>query len=585
MGFEELQKRAEQGDMSAQRIIGWRYCGRKDYSSAAFWLKKSAEQGDLEALDRISYVFCICSDENIRNDIEKWLGNFADNGMAIAQYYMGCCFEEKGNYKEALDCFLQSANQGEECAQLHLADIFEKGKDGIQQDYNEALKWYIKASEKGSLKANQRIGRFYEFGMGVRKSFTEALKWYQKDVTDQPTEIDEQIDAQRLLADKFWEREKYKEALKWYKLVAESSPGSYIYETIGDFYKDGKGVKQSMPEAMKWYKKSAEIGGYSSQLSFGKRLIEQGEYKEALYWLEKSAGNKSKVDEQVPKLIKKCHDFLEAPDKLNNTIHALIGLENAKKELLSIANLSKLQELRKQYDLPIVSKRKHLVFVGNPGSGKSYIAPIFAEAYRCAGILSKGHIITANRSKLVADTIDQTASKAKAVVQSAIGGVLFIDEASKLLLTDKLDYWGQEAVNVLLSTMDTTDDLIVILADRPSQAESLVNLSPLLKVKFGKYIYFQDYTPNELFEIFKLQCTNAGLLLESGALEIAFDHFQNCYEHRDNNFANGYIVQDYFEEVLSNQANRLSTKLNVTPNDIITFTSQDVQSSATNAKK
>lgn len=592
MTFEELQKRAEQGDMDAQFRIGRRYSIGKDYSTALYWLKRSAEQGDLRAFGYISGVFRRCSDANIRNDIEKFFGNFSDQGMLLARFYIGRCFEEKGKYEDALKCFSQLAEQGEENAQLRLAHIYEKGLDGIENDYDEALKWYIKASEKGSLDTNQKIGRFYEQGIGVTRDFSEALKWYQKGVTNKPTAITEQLGAQVFLAERFSAHEKYEDAFKWYKIASESSSDDFdltsVYTSIGGFYEEGKGVRKSLSEAMKWYKKAAECGSYSEKFSFGKRLLEQGKYEEALYWLEKSeessAGYKYASDYPIGELIKRCHDFLEAPAKLNEVLHSLIGLESVKREMLSIANLSKLQKLRKQYNLPKVPIRQHLIFVGNSGSGKSYVAPILAEAYRCAGILSKGQIVTAGRSELIANTPERTVSKAKAVIQSAIGGILLIDEASKILPTERLDALGQKAVNVLLEVMDSTDDLIVILADRPNQAESLVNLNPRLKAKFSKCIYFQDYTPDELLEIFKLQCKNAGLLLENGVPEIALAHFKNLYENRDRNFTNGYCVQDYFEQVLSRQANRLTAQLNVKKDDIATLTQQDVQNAATDAR-
>lgn len=578
---ERLKKNAEQGDSNAQSMLGFRYVCKKDYINAAFWLKKAAEQGNV---DSFLFLLDISSYDNIGDDVQAWCDNLTGSENPFAQLYRGYFLERNKNYDEALKCFSQLAEQGEEHAQLRLASIYKRGEDGVQRDYTEALKWYTKASEKGSLEINREIGRFYERGLGVRKSFPEALKWYQKGVTNQPTEITEQHEAQVFLADTFLAHEKYEEALKWYKIASEYSLNSYVCESIGNLYEEGKGVQQNISEAMKWYKKAAENGGYSSQVSFGKRLLEQGKYKEALYWLEKNADYEFASEDQIPELIKKCYDFLEAPTRLNIIVHSLIGLENAKEEILSIADLSKLQKLRKQYDLPEISIHQHLIFVGNSGSGKSYVSPVFAEAYRCAGILSKGQIITAGRSELVASTPDQTVSKAKAVIQSAIGGILLIDEASKLIPTDRSDILGQEAVNVLLEVMDSTDDLIVILADRPNQAESLINLSPRLKAKFSKCIYFQDYTPDELLEIFKLQCKNAGLLLENGVPEIVLAHFKNLYENRDRNFSNGYCVQDYFEQVLSCQANRLITQLDIAKDDITTLTQQDVQNAATDAR-
>ena len=189
----------------------------------------------------------------------------------------------------------------------------------------------------------------------------------------------------------------------------------------------------------------------------------------------------------------------DAIRKLND----LIGLESVKREVITFRNFIKIQKERKKKGLSVPPTSCHLVFSGNPGTGKTTIARIMAEIFRDLGVVSKGHLIEATRADLVAGYMGQTAIKTNKVIDSALDGVLFIDEAYTLSRNSEGDY-GQEAIDTLLKRMeDDRDRLVVIIAGYTNEIRNFVNSNPGLSSRFNRYIDFPDYTEEELAEIFK----------------------------------------------------------------------------------
>ena len=613
MEIDELKKKAEQGDADAQYEVGMHYLRARNLNVASFWLEQAAEQGNRASFFRLNTT--VFQGNPIKDEIEKWYSSLANQGNLDAQYYFGSFLNHSGRHSEALKWILRAANQQYLPAQLRMARIYEKGNDGIAVNYEKALEWYRVASEQGSLEANRAIGRFYMRGKGVKKSRAEAFKWYQKDVPEQPAQTFEQSEAQWCLATEFYFDRKYREALKWYKITATGSVNGFgspaPYEAIGGLYEEGKGVKRDYIEALKWYKKAAENDWVGSKLFFGKKLFEYKLYSDALEWFEKIISDKEASDDtkkEAQDYIEKCQKLINPSNSIpftvedecvksfvekeliSNTLEALlqqlqslIGLNEVKQEVSTLVNLLKLQSMRKQHGLPEIPMSRHLVFVRNPGTGKTTVARILAEIHHQLGILSQGQLIEVDRSGLVAGYVGQTALKTQDAIQSALGGILFIDEAYALAKPDSSNDFGQEAIDTILKAMeDHRDDFIVIVAGYPDLMKTFINSNPGLKSRFSKYIYFPDYTPEERLDIFKLQCKNAGLTLENGASEIAFDYLRSSYEHRDSNFANGRSVRNYFEKVLSNQANRLAMQSTISETDLITLSKDDVQKATVN---
>ncbi|MDY3096605.1 AAA family ATPase, partial [Methanobrevibacter sp.] len=265
------------------------------------------------------------------------------------------------------------------------------------------------------------------------------------------------------------------------------------------------------------------------------------------------------------------HSLEEYLDELNK----LVGLEKVKKDVNSLINLVRIRKLRSERGIKQPPMSLHLVFSGNPGTGKTTVARLLSKIYCEIGLLSKGHLVETDRSGLVGGFVGQTAIKTQEVIQSALGGILFIDEAYSLTSKSENDY-GAEAIDTLLKAMeDHRDDLIVIVAGYPALMDKFLYSNPGLESRFNKFIYFEDYNEEELYNIFQLMSKESNLTIDEAGDNYLKEYFKKVYENRSSNFANGRAVRNLFEEVITNQANRLANKSEITDDELNTLTYED----------
>lgn len=263
-------------------------------------------------------------------------------------------------------------------------------------------------------------------------------------------------------------------------------------------------------------------------------------------------------------------------NKLQKKLDSLVGLPNAKKELHNLINFIKIQSLRVDHGLTSFPITYHLVFTGNPGTGKTTVARIIGQIYKHLGVLSSGHFVETDRAGLVAGYVGQTALKVQEVVNKAKGGVLFIDEAYSLI-NDKQDAFGKEAIDSLLKAMeDLRDDLVIIVAGYSELMEEFLQSNPGFKSRFNHFVQFDNFSTDELYDIFAMLCqTNDYQFGEEFAQHMKIQLHQIPIEAIPN-FSNGRYIRNLFEKLVTIQSNRLIQQAILTKKDLMTFEKQDI---------
>ena len=263
----------------------------------------------------------------------------------------------------------------------------------------------------------------------------------------------------------------------------------------------------------------------------------------------------------------------------------LIGLESIKSDVKELMDFVKIQKMRKDQGLKSVPVSLHLVFTGNPGTGKTTVARIIGRLYKQIGVLSKGQLVETDRSGLVAGFVGQTALKTQEKIKAAMGGVLFIDEAYALTSNEQ-DTFGQESVDTILKAMeDHRDDLVVIVAGYTAPMEKFINSNPGLKSRFNKYIEFPDYTTDELEQIFYMNCEKYDYVVEEEVKHQIRSLIVLRKLQQLENFANAREIRNMFEEIITNQARRVAAMENPTQEDMMKITLEDLVERKEDEKK
>ncbi len=268
----------------------------------------------------------------------------------------------------------------------------------------------------------------------------------------------------------------------------------------------------------------------------------------------------------------------ELLDEALADLDRLIGLGNIKQEVRTLANYLKVQGHRESAGLPTTPLSLHMVFHGNPGTGKTTIARVLGKVFGAMGILEKGHLIETDRSGLVAGYAGQTSLKSEEKINEALDGVLFVDEAYSLISSESDDPYGQEAIQVLLKRMeDERDRLVVILAGYPVEMRQLLGSNPGLSSRFSRNLDFEDYSALELAEIFGQMCDKNHYELPPEARAKVIVGFHDLHKDRDEHFGNGRTVRNIFELAIRHMANRIVRIADLSVEQLTTLEAGDIE--------
>ena len=257
-------------------------------------------------------------------------------------------------------------------------------------------------------------------------------------------------------------------------------------------------------------------------------------------------------------------------EQLLEELNQLTGLTQVKEAVNRLVNLIRVQKLRENRGFKNQASSKHMVFSGNPGTGKTTVARMLGKIFKHLGVLPSGQLVEVDRSSLVSGYIGQTATKTQEAIEKAMGGILFIDEAYALTVNKGEQDFGQEAVDTLLKSMeDHRDNLLVIVAGYPEPMEQFLASNPGLLSRFNHFICFEDYTSLELTEILERQCSQQEYHLSKDAKEAAKCYFDTLTKNPPANFANARDVRNFLEKAIANHASRI-IQLPETTDEILT---------------
>ena len=605
---------AEHGHVRAQFNLGLMHdCGRgvsQDKIEAAKWYRLAAEQAYALAQYNLGYMYH--QGDGIRQDdteAVQWYRLAADQGNANAQNNLGMMYENgRGICRdniEATNLYRLATAQGLSGGQYNLGRMYGFGL-GLSKNNEVAAELYRLAAEQGDDLAQFNLGAMYANGLGVPQDDVEAFKWYRLAAEQGNPSARYNLG---LRYDYGAEVENdSKEAVKWYRLAAAQGHANAQHR-MGSCYADGHGAPKDHEEAVKWYRLAAEQGHAKAQnslgIAFSKGLGVAQDHLVAYALFNLSASLNTDSDSPATRNLSICSEYLNANQLemaksisrrmqevgigkaisggwasifLADAFSGLVGLDSVRDDIQRQASLIQIQKIRSEKGISAnASPSKHLVFLGNPGTGKTTVARIIAHLYFNLGILKTDKVVETDRAGLVAAYVGNTALKTKEVIESALGGVLFIDEAYSLARSNSNDDFGTEAIETLLKMMeDYRDQLVVIVAGYESEMNAFINHNPGLASRFNRYIRFPDYTTEELLTIFTKLCREHSYDVDEEINHLLRPIFAQEIQSKMQRFSNARYVRNLFERVIETQAYRLVNSGNTSNSSLQRILPEDI---------